>query len=257
MNHLPRRHVVTGIAGLSLAALLADPIKLAAAAASLTDITITTAGGRKVTGALGVPAKTPASAVVLIHEWWGLNQQIRGVAAELTDLGYLSLAVDLYDGKVASDPDAARQYMGNVQPDQAIDTLGSWIDTLRKRPDCTGKLATIGFCFGGGWSLRASLARPVDATVIYYGDVTPPPAALQALKGPVLGHFGGQDQSITPPTVDTFEARMKQLGKPATIYRYADAKHAFANPTGQNYEAADARQAWDRTVAFLKETIGS
>jgi carboxymethylenebutenolidase len=256
MNNVPRRHVVTGIAGLSLASLLADPIRLAAAAATLSDITIITAGGRRVTAALGVPAKTPAPAVLLVHEWWGLNQQIRGVASQLTDLGYLSLAVDLYDGKVASDPTAAKQYAGAVQPAQAIDTLTSWIDTLRKRPDCSGKLATIGWCFGGGWSLRASLARPVDATVIYYGDVTPPASALQALTGPVLGHFGGLDQSITPSSVDAFEARLKQLGKPATIYRYADAKHAFANPTGQNYEAADARQAWDRTVAFLKQTIG-
>jgi carboxymethylenebutenolidase len=256
MNHLPRRHVVTGIAGLSLASLLADPIRLAAAAATLNDITITTAGGRKVTAALGVPAKIPAPAVLLVHEWWGLNRQIRGVASQLTDLGYLSLAVDLFGGKVATDPAMAKQYIGSVKPEEAIDTLGSWIDTLRKRPDCTGKLATIGWCFGGGWSLRASLARPVDATVIYYGDVTPPPEALQALKGPVLGHFGGQDQSIKPATVDVFEARMKQIGKPATIYRYPDAQHAFANPTGQNYEAADARQAWDRTVAFLKQTIG-
>jgi carboxymethylenebutenolidase len=256
MNHLPRRHVVTGIAGLSLAALLADPLKLAAAAATLTDISITTEDGRKVTGALGVPAKTPAPAVLLIHEWWGLNQQIRGVASQLTDLGYLSLAADLYGGKVASDPATAKQYVGTVKPAEALDTLGSWIDSLRKRPDCNGKLATIGWCFGGGWSLRASLARPVDATVIYYGDVTPAPEALQALKGPVLGHFGGLDQSIKPATVDVFETRMKQIGKKATIYRYPDAQHAFANPTGRNYEAADARQAWDRTIAFLKETIG-
>lgn len=257
MNHVPRRHVVTGLAGLSLASLLADPIKLAAAAASLSDITITTAGGRQVTGALGVPAKTPAAAILMVHEWWGLNQQIRGVAAELTNLGYLTLAADLYGGKVASDPATAKTLASGTLPDQAIDTLTSWIDTLRKRPDCTGKLATIGWCFGGGWSLRASLARPVDATVIYYGDVTPPASALQALKGPVLGHFGGLDQSIKPASVDTFEARLKEIGKTATIYRYADAKHAFANPTGQNYQAEDARVAWDRTVAFLKGTIGS
>ncbi|MET1027332.1 MAG: dienelactone hydrolase family protein, partial [Dongiaceae bacterium] len=170
--------------------------------------------------------------------------------------GYLSLAADLYDGKVAADPAAAKGLMSAVKPEEARDTLGTWIDYLRKRPDCTGKLATIGFCFGGGWSLRASLIRPVDATVIYYGDVTPDETALQALKGPVLGQFGNRDTSITPASVDAFEARMKKIGKAATIYRY-DAKHAFANPTGQNYEAAEARQAWDRTVAFLKENIGS
>lgn len=256
MNQVPRRHVVTGLAGLSLAGLLADPIRLAAAAASLTDISITTAGGRKVTGALGVPAKTPAPAVLMVHEWWGLNQQIRGVASELTNLGYLTLAADLYGGKVAQDPDMARQLARSTQPEQAIDTLTSWTDSLRKRPDCNGKLATIGWCFGGGWSLRASMARPVDATVIYYGDVTPSPEALQSLKGPVLGHFGNLDTNITPDSVNAFEARLKQIGKTATIYRY-NASHAFANPTGQNYDAEDARLAWDRTVAFLKQTIGS
>ncbi|HEX9448667.1 MAG TPA: dienelactone hydrolase family protein [Dongiaceae bacterium] len=255
MNHIPRRRVVTGLAGLSLASLLADPVKLARAAASLSDITITTAGGRQVSGALGIPATTPAPTVLLVHEWWGLNPQIRGVAAELSNLGFVTLAVDLYGGKVATDPDTARSLAGAVMPAEAIDTLSSWIDALRKRPDANGKLATIGWCFGGGWSLRASLARPVDATVIYYGDVTPSEDALKALQGPVLGHFGNLDKFITPDSVNTFEARLKHLGKKATIYRY-DANHAFANPTGQNYQAADARLAWDRTVAFLKATIG-
>jgi carboxymethylenebutenolidase len=256
MNEIARRHVITGLAGLSLAGLLADPVKLAEAAASLSDVTITTKGGRKVTGALGIPEKTPAPTVLLVHEWWGLNPQIRAVGAELTKLGYLTLAVDLYGGKVASDPDTARGLSRSVVATEAIDALSSWIDTLRQRPESNGKLATIGWCFGGGWSLRASMARPVEATVIYYGDVTPAADALKVLKGPVLGHFAGLDQNITPQSVDTFEARLKALGKTATIYRYADAHHAFANPTGQNYQAADAKLAWDRTVAFLKATIG-
>lgn len=256
MNDLPRRHVMTGLAGLSLATLLADPVKVAAAAESLTTVTTKTPSGRDISGALGVPAKTPAGAVVLVPEWWGLNDQIKSVAAELTRIGYLTLASDLYNGKVASDAATARQLKDAVQPDQATETLTTWIDYMRKRPECTGKLAMIGWCFGGGWSLRASLARPVEATVIYYGDVTPDEAALQKLKGPVLGHFGNLDQSITPDSVNTFEARLKKIGKTATIYRY-NANHAFANPTGQNYEAAEARQAWDRTVAFLHQTIGS
>ncbi|MET1028242.1 MAG: dienelactone hydrolase family protein, partial [Dongiaceae bacterium] len=87
MNDLPRRHVMTGLAGLSLAALLADPIKVAAAAESLAPVTLTTPTGRKISGALGVPAKVPAGAVLLIHEFWGLNDQIKSVAAELTKLG--------------------------------------------------------------------------------------------------------------------------------------------------------------------------
>jgi carboxymethylenebutenolidase len=251
-----RRDVLTGFAGLSLAALLADPVRVAAAAAGLETVTIETASGRRVSGALALPAKTPAGGVMLVHEWWGLNDQIKSVAAELANSGFVAVAVDLYGGKVTGDPTEAQALMGGVDAGQARETVTAWIDRLYGMKQVNGKVATLGFCFGGGWSLDASLAHPVDATVIYYGRCDQTPAELQKLKGPVLGHFGGKDAYIDPTMVQGFATALKQDGKRADLYTYADANHAFANPTGQNYQKADARLAWDRTVAFLKANLG-
>src|SRR5262249_1303468 len=146
-------------------------------------------------------------------------------------------------------------YMQGLEPNKSLQTLVAWINWLKKDPRSTGKVATIGWCMGGGWSLRASLAAPVDATVIYYGPVTQPAPELAPLKGPVLGHFGSQDQCINPAMVKGFEAEMKKAGKSLEDYSYP-ANHAFANPTGQNYDKADAQLAWQRTLAFLKANLG-
>jgi carboxymethylenebutenolidase len=250
-----RRQVVVGLAGLSLASLLADPVKVAKAAASLQTVTTTTPSGRSVSAALALPDKKPAAAVMLVHEWWGLNDQIKSVASELAKQGYLGLAIDLYGGKVASKPEDADALMKAVVPAEASETMSTWVDWLRKHPDCNGKVASIGWCFGGGLALQAALDRPLDATVVYYGNVARSADELKSLKGPVLGQFANQDQWINPKMVDGFEAAMKQAGKVLEVHRY-DANHAFANPTGDNYNAADARAAWDRTVTFLKSTLG-
>lgn len=250
-----RRQVVVGLAGLSLATLLADPARVAKAAASLQTVTATTPSGRSISAALALPDTRPAAAVMLVHEWWGLNDQIKSVASELANQGWLGLAIDLYNGKVASKPEEAEPLMKAVVPTEASETMSTWVDWLRKHPDCNGKVASIGWCFGGGMALQAGLDRPLDATVVYYGNVARTADELKALKGPVLGQFANQDQWINPQMVDGFEAAMKQAGKVLEVHRY-DANHAFANPTGENYHANDARAAWDRTVAFLKSTLG-
>lgn len=250
-----RRDVLTGIAGLSLAALLADPVRVAQAAASLETVTVKTPSGRSVSAALALPAQVPAGGVMIVHEWWGLNDQIKAVASELAANGFVGLAIDLYDGKVAGDPDSAKTLMGGVKDAEATETVSTWIDHLYAMKEVNGKVATLGFCFGGGWSLNASIAHPVDATVIYYGRVDKPAAELRKLKGPVLGQFGNRDTFINPAMVDAFAGNMKEANKPHDIYRY-DADHAFANPTGQNYDKEDARLAWDRTIAFLKANLG-
>lgn len=250
-----RRQVVIGLAGLSLASLLADPAKVAKAAASLQTVTTNTPSGRSVSAALAVPDRKPAAAVMLIHEWWGLNDQIKSVASEIAKQGYLGLAIDLYGGKSAGNPEDADKLMKAVVPAEASETMSTWVDWLRQHPDCNGKVASIGWCFGGGMALQAALDRPLDATVIYYGNVARSADELKSLKGPVLGQFANEDQWISPAMVDGFEAAMKQAGKVLEVHRY-DANHAFANPTGDHYDAADARAAWDRTVAFLKSTLG-
>lgn len=259
MSELARRQLLTGlaistVAGVPLAAILADPRLARAAAAGLEDVSITTAGGRAVTAALAVPARTPAPAIVLVHEWWGLNDQIKSVAAELAKEGYFGLAVDLYAGQVTDQQDRAQALMQAVDAAAATDTLVSWIDWLARRDGVNGKIGTVGWCFGGGWSLDASIATPVDATVVYYGRVNQPAARLKTLKGPVLGHFASRDQWINREMVGGFEKAMAEAGKSLTTHWY-EADHAFANPTQARYDETDARLAWERTLTFFKANL--
>ena len=252
---LARRRLITGLAGVPLAAILADSRLAAAAAESTESVSITTKGGQKVSGALALPAKQPAPAVLLVHEWWGLNNQIKSMAVEFAKEGYVALAADLYNGAVATAPDEAQALMQSVDPAKATDTLVSWVDWLRSNPAVNGKVATVGWCFGGGWSINTALATPVDATVIYYGKLPQNAEQVKSLSGPVLGHFGEQDSFINHEMVSGFEKAMKQAGKKLTVYWY-NANHAFANPTGANYHKEDAQTAWTRTLQFLKQTIG-
>ena len=237
-----------------LAAILADPDLARAAAAGLEDVSLQTAGGKKVHASLALPANTPAPGVVLIHEWWGLNDQIKAVAGELARQGYVALAVELYDGNVATTSEEADRLRKGVDAAVATDTLVSWVEWLRKHPKGTGKVATVGWCFGGGWSLNASMATPVNATIIYYGRVDQPAPRLARLQGPVLGHFATRDQSINRPMVEGFEKAMAEAGKPLTVYWY-EADHAFANPTGARYDAEDAKLAWERSLSFLRANL--
>ena len=255
-----RRSVLKGLAGLPLvgfplAAVLADPRLARAAADGLETVSITTPGGASVSAALARPAAAPAPALLVVHEWWGLNDQIKSVARAFADQGYAALAVDLYDGKLADNPEDARAYMGQVVGAEATATLAAWIDWLQSLDHTTAKLGTVGWCFGGGWSLNASLARPADATVIYYGRLGKTKDQLAALKGPVLGHYASRDKWINHEMVDGFEKAMTAANKPFTSHWY-EADHAFANPTGARYDQEDAALAWRRTLDFFEANLG-
>jgi carboxymethylenebutenolidase len=251
MNEVSRRSVVTGIAaGLPFAAVLADPILARAVAAGLETVTITTAGGKKVGAALAVPAAVKAPAVLVVHEWWGLNDQVKATAAEFAAEGYLALAVDLYDGQVATDADSARKYRDAMDQKAAGETVAAWARWLKTHPRGTGKVGSVGFCLGGGWSLMTGVLEPIDATVVYYGKVDLAPEQLAKLKGPVLGHYATRDQWINREMVGRFEAAMTQVGKPFASHWY-EAEHAFANPTGARYHEENAKVAWRRTLDFF------
>jgi carboxymethylenebutenolidase len=249
-----RRTVLAALAGLPLAKVLADPTLAQAAAETTRPQQITTAGGRLVGAALGRPAQMPAPAVLLVHEWWGLNDQMRTMAAELAQHGYLALAVDLFGGRVATTPEDAKAQTEKLDPLVAEDILASWLQWLGNHQDSNRRLATLGWCFGGGWALKAATYRPVDATVVYYGRVDLPAEQLARLKGPVLGHFGRRDTFVTPKVVDAFETAMKQVGKPYQVYWY-DAGHAFANPSGNTWDSDAAQLAWKRTLEFLGKRL--
>jgi carboxymethylenebutenolidase len=252
---LARRKLMAGIAGLPLATILADP-RLAALAAEATEaVSITTKGVQTVSGAIALPAAKPAPALVLIHEWWGLNDEIKTMAAEFAKEGYVALAADLYAGSVATSPQEAQALMQSVDSEKATDTLVSWVEWLRANPAVNGKVATVGWCFGGGWAINAATATPVDATVIYYGRLPQSADEVKTVSGPVLGHFGEKDKFINREMVTGFEKAMKEAGKPLTVHWY-DADHGFANPTGARYDKQDAQVAWERTRAFLKDALG-
>ena len=201
-----------------------------------------------------MPARLPAPVVLLIHEWWGLNDQIKAVAVEFADQGYIAVAVDLMNGQIAKDAAQAQAQSQGVKPEEATDSMTSWADWARNHQDSTRKLATVGWCFGGGWSLNTAVATPVDAAVIYYGRCNLPTEQLAKLKGPVLGHFATRDKFINEAMVATFEANMKAAAKPYTVHWY-EADHAFANPTGNNYDREDAQLAWTRTMDFLGRNV--
>ncbi len=196
--------------------------------------------------------------IIVIHEWWGLNDNIRMMTQRLAGLGYNALAVDLYNGKVADSPDGAKKYMQIAQgnPDGTTENLKQAYNYLNEEQGAEN-IGVIGWCFGGGWSLQTALAIPdkIDATVIYYGSLVTDLDQLRTLGMPIIGFFGGQDQGIPPKTVKEFQANLETVGREADINIYEEAGHAFANPSGTRYNKKAAQDAWNKTKAFLEEHL--
>jgi len=197
-------------------------------------------------------AAAPMPGLIVIHEWWGLNDHIKHWSDRLAADGYATLAVDLFGGKVADNPDSAMAFTKSVDEAQAFRILAAADTFLASDPRIRArKRGSIGWCFGGAWSLQAALRqRDLDACVIYYGRLVTSAGEFRGLRTPVLGHFANRDRSITPEMVDRFETALNEAGVPHEIHRY-DADHAFANPSGGNYDEPAAAQAWERTRAFL------
>jgi carboxymethylenebutenolidase len=202
-------------------------------------------------------AKPPLPALVVIHEWWGLNDHIKHWSDRLAADGYAALAVDLYGGKVATTADDAMSMMKAVDDKQATERLLAAFRHLAENPDIKAeKRGSIGWCFGGKWSLELALAAPeLDAAVVYYGHVSDDAARLANLKTPLLAIFGNKDEAIPPKTVDRFEFALEQAGgkserKDFRVLRY-DAPHAFANPSGDRYDVRAATESWKEVRAFL------
>lgn len=214
-------------------------------------------GGMPVQGYLSMPeGATPGSlpALIVIHEWWGLNDNVRAMTDRLAGEGYIALAVDLYNGQSTEDPALAKQLMQTSMSRAGAlrENLNQALQWLEReaQPPATG---VIGWCFGGGWSLQTALMAPdrVDAVVVYYGRVNQTQEQLAALDAPLLGIFGEEDEGIPAASVRAFEANLRALGKPADVYLYDGAGHAFANPSGTRYEPQAAEDAWQKTRAFL------
>lgn len=225
------------------------------------EVTYGTLDGIPFNGYLAKPAdvSSPLPGLIVIQEWWGLNDNIRTMTRRLAAEGYTALAVDLYDGEVAENRDQAKTLVqaaiqNSERLTQNVVAAYGYLTDEQQSPT----VGTIGWCFGGTWSLNTALALPteLDATVIYYGgQISTDPATLEPLQMPIQGHFGALDSNPSPETVQAFETALTDLGKETEIYVYEGANHAFANPSGTRYNAEAADLAWQRTTAFLKQHL--
>jgi len=216
-------------------------------------------GSETVSGYLAAPegaGKRPA--VVVIHEWWGLNDFAKGNADSFAKQGYVALAVDLYRGKVTADADVAHQLMRGLPDDRALRDLQAAVTYLRSRPDVDAKkIGSIGWCMGGGWSLNLALAEPTLAgAVIYYGHLMTEDATIQKLKVALIGSFGGKDQGIPPESVTAFQDKARALHKNVDFKIYPEAGHGFASSSDPKvFRAEDAKDADARTDLFFRKVL--
>ena len=222
------------------------------------DVMYGTVDGKMLHGYMARPANAPrnAPAIIVVHEWWGLNDNIKAIVDRYAGEGYVALAVDLF-GRVATTPDTAmvlyQTAMKNVPAgDKNVAAGIAYLKAQGAR-----KIGAVGYCFGGHWSLRTGLVggRDINAVVIYYGAPITDDAQLARLSAPVLGLFGGLDRGIPVDSVRAMERALKAGGKTVTINVYADANHGFSNPSGQAYNAPAATDAWNKSLAFFQANL--
>lgn len=202
--------------------------------------------------------------VVVIHEWWGLNGQIKGVADRTAEDGYVAIAPDLYRGKLGTDAGLAHELMRGLNENYALDVVAQAIDWLRANEKQTARrpagqempVGVLGFCMGGRIALATAL-KPADiqSAVMFYGSVETQKDALKPLQVPLLGIFGNEDHGIPLDQIKAFETALKESGKQATVLVYPGVGHAFFNEERPGYDKEVAGDAWERTRMFLKETL--
>jgi len=199
----------------------------------------------------------PTPGMIVIHEWWGLNDHIRDLSDKLALAGYTALAVDLF-GKSTTDPQVAMDMVRELDQSVATEHLLCSADYLRDLdsviPEKTG---SIGWCFGGGQSLRLAIEdQRLAACVIYYGRPVTDPAELSRIKAPILGIYGEADEMIPVDSIREFDEALNRAGKEHEFHIYPGAAHAFANPSrGRHYDSDTAADAWKKTLGFLDRTL--
>ena len=207
-------------------------------------------------GFMAMPSENgPHPGILVLQEWWGMNDHIKDITRRLANEGFVALAVDMYDGKVTKDPEEAKGLMMAMDKAASLEKLYGAVRFLRSDPHVSN-VGVIGFCMGGFWSLSLACSnRDVKAAVPFYGSI-PPDALLSQLRSPILYFYGEKDQHISSSEIDRLENLMKNGGKRAEVVRYPDSDHAFFNDTRKEvYNPKDATDAWTRAVAFLKKNL--
>ncbi|MDJ0846217.1 dienelactone hydrolase family protein [Crocosphaera sp.] len=224
-------------------------------------VTYGTLEGKEINGYLAsaMDIDGPLPGIIVIHEWWGLNDNIKTMTRKIAAQGYRALAVDMYGGKFAKTPEEARKLVTEARNnrDRLQDNLTLAYQDLEQEKNAP-KIGSIGWCFGGSLSLQTALLFPktLDAAVIYYGgELATDPEVLKPLEMPILGIFGELDRRPSPETVKAFETALNALNKQADIYIYPNADHAFANPSGARYNPEAAQDAWEKTEQFFSKHL--
>ena len=199
----------------------------------------------------------PFPAVIVIQEWWGLNEHIKNVAERYAREGYVALAPDLYRGKVTADPNEAGKLMGALNREEAVKDLLGAIQHLRAMKEVRGdRIGVTGFCMGGSYALLLPCrTKEIRAAAPYYGEI-PDEAALRNLACPILYVYGDADFWITKDEVKRLEASLKKLGQAGEVKIYPGAPHAFFNDTRKDvYRQTEAQDAWRRTLDFFAKHL--
>jgi carboxymethylenebutenolidase len=216
-------------------------------------------GSETVNGYLALPSgggKHPA--IIVIHEWWGLNDWVRQQADKFARQGYVALAVDLYRGQSAKTPDDAHILMRGLPDDRGLRDLEAAFAYLSSRPDVqASKIGSIGWCMGGGWSIKLAEDQPrLAAFVVNYGSLPTDDAIIAKIKAPMLGNFGADDKGIPPSAVQAFEVAMRKDGNSPDIKIYDGAGHAFQNPNNKDGYRPEATADADKRIdAFFAKTL--
>ncbi len=243
---------------LAWACLLFVPALAFAGPVKTEDVTFKS-GDETVSGFLAMPesgGRHPA--LVVIHEWWGLNDWVKEQARKFAEQGYVALAPDLYRGQVATDPSQAHELSRGMPQDRAVRDLKAAFAYLAARSDVDkARIGSVGWCMGGGLSLQLAIHEPqLAACVVNYGAMPTDPADIAKIRAPVLGNFGAEDRGIPPSAVKAFGGALDAAGKSGDVKIYDGAGHAFENPNNKaGYRAEAAADAWKRMVEFLNRTL--
>lgn len=202
----------------------------------------------------------PFPAVIVIQEWWGLDAQTKSIADRFAKEGYLAFAPDVYHGELAQlgDGDTAMKLVQKYAPNAPAE-LATMFDALKANPDCSGKIGSVGFCFGGRMSLALSTTRPVDAVCTFYGGgmQTIFDQLRANLNAPVLGFFGDADVSIPAGTVEEFDTLLDDVGVEHEVIMYPNSGHAFFRDSDPSVYIPEAsKDAWERTKKFFGKHLG-
>jgi carboxymethylenebutenolidase len=213
--------------------------------------------GTHIQGELGEPAgQGKAPALLVIQEWWGVNDHVRSLVDRFAKEGFLALAPDLYHGKTTKDPGEAQKLMQAFDWKGALEDVAGALGALDKQPRSNGRTGIVGFCMGGAVVLASAAELPaLRAAVPFYG-IGDPNRDFTKTSAKVLGHYAKKDDHVTPAAAEALKANLTKAGKSVEIHMY-DAEHAFMNDTRPEvYNPSEAKRAWDRTVAFLHAELG-